>query len=106
MAHNHQASSSRSRSGGGYTRPMNFNTEEAQILADNQILVPPAWHLPHGWNVSAGGYAVALIPPNGLLLDDYIERRWEALPLAQRQLLEWAPMHAVWLPILQNEREL
>jgi hypothetical protein len=56
--------------------------------------------------VSAGGYAVALIPPNGLLLDDYIERRWEALPLAQRQLPEWAPMRAVWLPILQNERDL
>jgi hypothetical protein len=38
---------------------MNLNAEEAQILADNQILVPPAWHLPHDRNMSAGGYAIA-----------------------------------------------
>jgi hypothetical protein len=56
--------------------------------------------------MSAGGYAVAPIPPEGLLLDDYIERRWEALPPAQRNLSELASMHAVWLPILQNKREL
>jgi hypothetical protein len=35
---------------------------------------------PHGWHVSAGGYVVAPIPPEGPLLDDYIEQRWEALP--------------------------
>jgi hypothetical protein len=35
---------------------MNLNNEESQILANNQILVPPVWHLPHGWNVSAGGF--------------------------------------------------
>jgi hypothetical protein len=45
MAHNDQASGSR---GGGYSRSMNLNSEEVQILADNQILVPPAWHLQHG----------------------------------------------------------
>jgi hypothetical protein len=71
MAHNDQASGCRS---GGYSRTTNLNSEEAQILADNQILVPLAWHLPHGWNVSASGYAVAPMLPEGLLLDDYIER--------------------------------
>jgi hypothetical protein len=40
MAHNDQASGS--RGGGGYSRPMNLNSEEAQILANNQVLVPPA----------------------------------------------------------------
>jgi hypothetical protein len=79
MVHNHQASGSR---GGSYTRPTNLNAKEAQILTDNQILVPLAWYLPHGWNVSASGYAVAPIPPEGPLLDDYIKQRWEALPLA------------------------
>jgi hypothetical protein len=28
------------------------------------------------------------------------------LPPAQRELSEWAPMRAVWLPILQNEWEV
>jgi hypothetical protein len=36
--------------------------------------------------VSADGYAVVPILPEGLLLNDYIERRWEALPSAQRDL--------------------
>jgi hypothetical protein len=40
MAHNYEAS--------GYARPTNLNTEEAQILTDNNILVPSAWHLLHG----------------------------------------------------------
>jgi hypothetical protein len=61
MAHNYEASGS--HGGGGYTWPANLNTEEAQILADNNILVPLAWHLSHGWHVSAGGYTVAHIPP-------------------------------------------
>jgi hypothetical protein len=47
MVHNYEASGSRC-SDGGYTRPTNINNKEAQILADNNILVPPAWHLPHG----------------------------------------------------------
>jgi hypothetical protein len=103
MAHNDPASGSR---GGGYSRPMNLNSKEAQILVDNQILVLSAWHLPHGWNVFTGGYAIAPIPPEGLLLDDYIEQRWEALPPAQRDLPEWAPIRVVSLPILQNKWEL
>jgi hypothetical protein len=51
MAHNDQASGS--RGGSGYTRLTNLNSMEAQILADNNILIPPAWHLLHGWNMSA-----------------------------------------------------
>jgi hypothetical protein len=39
------------------------------------ILVPLAWHLPHDWNMSACGYAVAPIPPEEPLLNDYIEKR-------------------------------
>jgi hypothetical protein len=56
--------------------------------------------------VSADGYTVAPIPPEGPLLDDYIERCWEALSSVQRDLPEWAPTRTVWLPILQNEWEL
>jgi hypothetical protein len=61
MAHNYEASS-RHNGCGGYARPTNFNMEDVQILADNNILVPPVWHLPHGWHVSVGGYVVAPIP--------------------------------------------
>jgi hypothetical protein len=95
MANSYEASGSHgSRDDGGYARLMNLNSEEAQILANN-ILVPPAWHLTHGWHVSVGGYAVAPIPPEGPLLDDYIEQRWEALPPAQRDLPEWAPTRTI-----------
>jgi hypothetical protein len=86
--------------------PTNLNSKEAQILTENNILIPPVWHLPHGWNVSTGGYAVSPITSEGPLLDDYIEQCWEVLPPVQRDLPEWAPTRAVWLPILENEREL
>jgi hypothetical protein len=59
MVHNDQAGVSHD---GDYPRPTNLNTDEAKILAENNILVPPAWHLPHDWNVSADGYAIAPIP--------------------------------------------
>jgi hypothetical protein len=102
MAHNYQASGS----GDGYVRPTNINTEEAKILADKNNLVPPVWHLPHGWHVSTGSYAVAPILPEGPLLDDLIEQRWEVLPPARRNLPEWAPTRAIWLFILQSERKI
>jgi hypothetical protein len=54
----------------------------------------------------ASWYAIAPIPPEGLLFDEYIEQRWEAFPLAQGDQPEWVPTCANWLPILQNEREL
>jgi hypothetical protein len=50
--------------------------------------------------VSADRYTVAPIPPEGPLLDDYIEQHWEALLSVQRDLPEWAPTRTVWLPIL------
>jgi hypothetical protein len=93
MPHNYEASGSC----GGYTWPSNLNTEEAQILANNNILVPLAWHLPHGWHVSTGGYTVAPIPPKGPLLDDYIE-----LPWAQRDLPEWALIRPFCITILSQ----
>jgi hypothetical protein len=48
--------------GGGFVHPTNFTEAEARALWENAILVPPAWHLPHGWHVSAAGYAVPPIP--------------------------------------------
>jgi hypothetical protein len=36
---------------GGFVRPMNFTEGEVCILWENAILVPPVWHLPHGWHV-------------------------------------------------------
>jgi hypothetical protein len=104
MAHNYQVSGS--RGGSRYMRPTNLNADEVQILTDNNILVLPEWHLPHGWHVSGGGYAVAPIPPEGPPLDDLIEQRWEALMPALRNLPEWAPTRTIWLPILQSEREI
>jgi hypothetical protein len=56
--------------------------------------------------VSAGGYAVAPISPEGPLLDELIDRRWQMLPPEQREQPEWVPMRAIWLPILQHEREV
>jgi hypothetical protein len=83
MAHNYEATGSGGGSGDGYVRPTNLNTDEAQILTDNNILVPPAWHLPHRWHMSAVGYTVTPIPPEGPLLDDHIKQQWEALPPAR-----------------------
>jgi hypothetical protein len=77
MAHNHQASGS-----GSHARTTNLSTDEARILAENNILIPLAWHMPHGWHLSAGAYTVALIPPEGPTLDKLIERRWQMLPPA------------------------
>jgi hypothetical protein len=53
---------------------MNFNAGEARVLWENGILVPPSWHLPHGWHVSVAGYAVPPLP-EGNALDDLIGRR-------------------------------
>jgi hypothetical protein len=36
---------------------------------ENNILVPLAWNLAHGWHVSADRYAIAPILPEGPLLD-------------------------------------
>jgi hypothetical protein len=64
MAHNTEVGES--RGGGRYTRPTNLLTvRKRRSSPTNNIFVPPAWHLPHGCHVSAGGYAVASIPPEG-----------------------------------------
>jgi hypothetical protein len=67
MAHNDQASGSAC-----HARTANLNTDEARILMENNILVSLAWHLPHGWHVSTGGYIVAPIPPEGPALNELI----------------------------------
>jgi hypothetical protein len=41
MANNDEAGGSGIARGGGFTRPMNFTIEEAEVLADNSIPVPP-----------------------------------------------------------------
>jgi hypothetical protein len=88
----------------GFVRPTNFTKADARVLWENVILVPPAWHLPHGWHVSAAGYAVPPIS-EGTELDDLIGRRWQMLPLHERELPENAPRCGIWLPRLQRERQ-
>jgi hypothetical protein len=46
---------------GSFTRPTNFTKAEVRVLSENGILVPSAWHLPHGWHVSAAGYTVVAL---------------------------------------------
>jgi hypothetical protein len=46
MAHNHEAGGS-----GAGDHPLSLNIEEASILSENNILVPPGWKLPHGWRI-------------------------------------------------------
>jgi hypothetical protein len=94
MAHNGGSGS------GGFVRPMKFNQVEARILWENAILVLPAWHLPHGWHVSAAGYAAPPIP-EGAELEALIGRRWQMLPMHER---ENAPRRGIWLSWLQRER--
>jgi hypothetical protein len=45
MAHNHQVGGS---GGGCFSRPMNFNADEARVLWENDILVLQSWHLLNG----------------------------------------------------------
>jgi hypothetical protein len=49
--------------------------------------------------VSAAGYAVPPIP-EGAELDALIGRRWQMLPMHERELPENAPRHGIWLPRL------
>jgi hypothetical protein len=70
---------------GGFVRTTNFTEAEARVLWENTILVPPGWHLPHGWNVSAMGYAVLPIP-EGAELEALIRHRWQMLPIHEQEL--------------------
>jgi hypothetical protein len=80
--------------GGDFVRPTNFTEAEACVLWKNAILVLPVWHLPHGWNVSAAGYVV---PPmsEGADLEALIGRRWQMLPMHERELPENAPRQGI-----------
>jgi hypothetical protein len=73
-----------------FTRLTNFTEAEARVLWENGILVPPAWHLPHEWHVSAAGYVVPPIP-EGAELEDLISQRWQMLPLHERDLPRMRP---------------
>jgi hypothetical protein len=70
MAHNHEADCSGPPPPISY--PRKLTQEEAAALGKNILLVPPDWRLPHGWNISVGGYVVPPIPAEGLPLDTYI----------------------------------
>jgi hypothetical protein len=86
----------------GFVRPTNFTEAEARVLWENAILVPPVWHLPHGWNVSVAGYTAPLIP-EGAELKALIARRWQILPMHERELPENAPHQGIWLPRLRQD---
>jgi hypothetical protein len=69
--------------------PLSFNIEEASILSENNILMPPRWKLPHGWRITAGGMAVPPIPLEAPTMTAYIKHRSRALPLEQRNNPDW-----------------
>jgi hypothetical protein len=66
---------------------MIFTEVEVRVLWENVILVPPVWHLQHGWNVSAAGYAVPSIPGFYNLLNFrwFWERRFGAAAVGARR---------------------
>jgi hypothetical protein len=88
---------------GGFVCPTNFTEAQARILWENAILVPPAWHLPHGWHVSAASYVVSPIPKSAEL-DNLIGRCWQMFLMHERELPENAPRCGIWLPRLERER--
>jgi hypothetical protein len=98
MAHNGGSGS------GGFIHSTNFTAAEAWVLWENAILVPPVWHLPHGWRISEAGYAVPPIP-EGVELKAVIGRCWQMLPMHERELSENASCRGIWLPWLQRERQ-
>jgi hypothetical protein len=77
MVHNHGAS------GSTETRVCSLTLEEATVLAENNILVPPDYRLSHSWIISASGYAVPPIP-EGAVLQPYIKCRFNAMPPMQQ----------------------
>jgi hypothetical protein len=53
---------------------------------------------------AAAGYAVPPIP-EGAELEALISRRWQMLPIHERELPENVPRPGIWLPRLQRERQ-
>jgi hypothetical protein len=74
---------------GAHESPLSFNIEEASILSENNILMPLRWKLSHGWRITAGGMAEPPIPLEAPMMTAYIEHRSRALPLEQRNSLDW-----------------
>jgi hypothetical protein len=83
---------------------MTFNADEARVLRENDILIMPSWHLPHGWHISAAGYTVPPLP-EGNALDDLIDRCWQMLPPSERDMPKCVSRRRIWLPRLQQERQ-
>jgi hypothetical protein len=60
MVHNYEAGGSNA----GGERSHQFTLDEA-LLYRHHIPVPMEYRLPHGWQLSTGGYTVPLAPPDG-----------------------------------------
>jgi hypothetical protein len=85
-------------------RPQSLNPDEATILAEARLLVPPYWHLPAGWRVSAAGYAIPPVPEKDEDLRGYIRRRRAALTPWDRANPDWGEDSALWRPRFEMER--
>jgi hypothetical protein len=79
MVHNHEASDNDTRVEAGEQRLLNLNLKESMVLHRTGLLVLPYYRLPHGWNLSNGGYTVSPLP-EGVKLCAFITERW-ARPL-------------------------
>jgi hypothetical protein len=64
-------------------RSRNLNIREATVLAENNLLVPPDWHLPGGWNIGYDGSAIPPLPRDGDLRE-VIEYRRSLVTAQQR----------------------
>jgi hypothetical protein len=82
---------------------LSFNIEEASIMSENNILVPPGWKLSHGWRISAGGMVVPPIPLKWPTMNAYIERQRRALSPEQRNSPNRSSNSELWRPLFQKE---
>jgi hypothetical protein len=64
-------------------------TREATVLVKNNLLVPPDWRLPSGWNIAYDGSTIPPISRNGDLRE-VIEYRRSQLTAQQRADPRWA----------------
>jgi hypothetical protein len=71
MLHNYEAGGS----GTGGERSSQFTLNEAGVLYQHRISVPMNYRPPHGWHLSAVGYAVSPPPSDGPELRSLIEER-------------------------------
>ncbi|KAM0890133.1 hypothetical protein ACQ4PT_027241 [Festuca glaucescens] len=85
-------------------RPQSLNADEAAILAEARLLVPPYWHLRAGWRVSTAGYAIPPVPEDDADLVGYIRHRRAALTPWDRANPDWGEDNALWRPLFEVER--